>query len=72
MVPFVGEEGCNAGGSVRSVVIGKLGERKKLGPVVLLLTAVYSDVLFECLVDSFGLSVRFRMVSGSVVHTDLK
>ena len=46
MVALVGKEGHDSGGSTGHIVIGKLGEWKELVPIVLLVVAVDSDVLF--------------------------
>ena len=63
VITFVSEEWGDSGGSVRSIVVCKFSHRKEFGPVVLLVVAEYTDVLFECLIDSFGLSVALRMVT---------
>lgn len=71
-VTFVGHERLDARSVVRSAVIDELGERKEIVPVVLVVIDVDPEVLFECLVDAFGLTVGLRMVSGGVVHADLE
>jgi hypothetical protein len=68
VVAFVGEERRNAGGVAQSIILGKLSKQEKGGPVVLLVVAIASEVLFECLVDTFGLAVAFQVVSGSEVE----
>lgn len=70
VVTLVGEERGDSGRRVGSVVVGELGERKEVRPVVLLVVAVDPDVLLEGLIRAFGLSVAFRMVSGSEVKAD--
>jgi hypothetical protein len=46
VVALVGEEGGYTSGGVWSVVVGKFGEWEKVGPVVLLVRAIVSEVLF--------------------------
>ena len=63
VIALVGEEGGHAGGGVRSVVVGEFREREEVGPVVLLVRAVMSEVLFQGLIRSFGLTIGLRVVS---------
>jgi hypothetical protein len=65
MVTLVSKERRNTSSGVRSIVIGELCDRKKASPVVLLIVAVDADILLESLIDSFRLSIAFRVVSGS-------
>ena len=44
------------------VVVGKLGKREEGMPVVLSLSDKDPQILFQLLVNSFGLSVRLRVV----------
>ena len=46
VVAFVGKEWGYSSGSTRSIVVGKLSERKELWPVVLLVVAEYLEELF--------------------------
>ena len=46
MITLVGKEGCDSSSSTGCVVVGKLGEWKEFIPIVLLVIAIYSDVLF--------------------------
>jgi hypothetical protein len=46
------------------VVVGKLGCRQELVPVVLFVACEDMDELFGLLVDVFGLAIGVRMVSG--------
>ena len=46
MVTLVGKEGCDSGSSTGCIVVGELSEWKELIPIVLLVIAVDSDVLF--------------------------
>ena len=68
VVAFVGEEGRDAGRSARSVVVGKLCKGKEFSPIVLLIVAIDSEILFQRLVSPFGLSVSFGVVTGREVE----
>ena len=67
MLAFVGEERRDTDSRARSIVVGKFHKRKECEPVVLLVIAEYPEVLFQCLVGLFCLSVTFGMVSGGEV-----
>ena len=62
VVTLISEERGNSGSSVRSIVVSKLRKGQEFRPVILLIIAVHSDVLFEGLIDTFGLAVAFRVV----------
>ena len=47
VVTLVGEEGGDTSGFGGSVVVGELGEGKEIVPVVLLVVAVGSEILFQ-------------------------
>lgn len=72
VISLVGEEGGDAGGSVRSVVVGKLCEGEKTIPIVLLVGTIHSDVLLEGLVGALGLSVGLRVMSRGEVEVNTK
>ena len=72
VISLVSEEWGYSGGSTRGIVVCKLCEWEKLSPVVLLVIAVNPDVLFQCLVSAFGLSVAFRMVTGGEVKLHIE
>ena len=46
MITLVGKEGCDAGSGTWSIVISELSKWKEFGPIVLLVVAVDSKVLF--------------------------
>lgn len=54
-------EGFGAGGLVNGRVVGEFGDGEFVGPVLPGVRAVEAQELFDCLVGSFGLSVRFWM-----------
>ena len=72
MVALVGEEWRDTRSIAWGVVVGKLRERQEFGPVVLLVVAVGTEVLLECLVGPLGLAVGLRMVTGGVVKGHVK
>ena len=51
VVSLVSEERGHTGSLARHIVVGKLSQRKQLGPVVLLVVAVGTEVLFKGLID---------------------
>ena len=46
MITLVGKAGCDSSSSTGCIVVGKLGEWKEFVPIVLLVVAIDSDVLF--------------------------
>ena len=72
MVTFICEERGNSSGSTRGVIVSEFRKRKKRIPVVLLIVAKYPQVLLECLICPFGLSISFGMISGSKVELHIK
>src|SRR5882724_2050830 len=67
MITLVGKEGCNAGSGTRSIVVSKLSLWKEFRPIVLLVVAIDSEVLFQSLISLFSLSIAFGMISRSEV-----
>jgi hypothetical protein len=63
VVSFVGKERECAGGCAWSVVVSEFSEGKEWRPVVLLVVAEYTKVLFKYLIESFSLSISFRMIA---------
>jgi len=72
MKPFVCEERCDIGCQMGCVVICKLGDWQLGNPVILLIVDENAKVLFEDLVDSFGLAVGLRMISSRQIHLDVE
>ena len=60
VVSLVSEERGHTGSLARRIVVGKLSQRKQLGPVVLLVVAVGMEVLFEGLIDPLGAAEEMR------------
>ncbi len=49
-----------------------LGQREPFGPVCLCSVSEYSEVLFQPLVGSFGLSIRLGVIGGTDVLFDVQ
>ena len=62
----------NSSCSTQGVVVSEFRKRKKRIPVILLIVAKYLQVLLECLVCLFCLSISFGMISGSKVELHIK
>jgi len=67
VISLVGEEWRYPHGNTWSIIECELREWEKLMPIVSLVIAVYAEILFQCLVGAFSLSVAFRVISGSEV-----
>src|SRR6266508_2001574 len=72
VVFFVSEERGHTSSLARCIVVGKLSQRKQLGPVVLLVVAVSAEVLLKGLIDLLSLTIPFRMISQSEVELHTK
>src|SRR6266581_830351 len=72
VVAFVGKEGGDACGSIRSIIVCELHERQELGPIVLLIVRVYLQILLKRLVHLLSLSIPFWVVVGGEVEVDIK
>src|SRR6266481_1216196 len=68
VVAFVCEERGNSHGAARCVVVCELCKGEEARPVVLLVVAVDTEVLFQSLVSTLSLSVTFRVVSRGEVQ----
>ena len=58
----------DSSGSIRGVIISKFGDGEQIWPIVLLVVAVYSEVLLQGLIRLFGLSVAFGMITTGEVE----
>src|SRR5882724_1043163 len=67
MIILVGKEGCNASSGTWSIVVSELSLWKEFRPIVLLVVAIDSEVLFQSLISLFSLSITFGMISRSEV-----
>ena len=72
VVTFVGKERRGTGRCARSIVVSEFSEGKERRPVVLLVIAEYAEVLFEGLVESFSLSISFRMIARGEVNLHIQ
>ena len=68
VITFVGEKRRNSGKSRGSIVVSKLTKREETGPVVLLVVAEDPKVLLKGLIEPFGLSVTFWVITGGEVN----
>src|SRR5882672_10688133 len=59
---LVGEEGGDHGSRMRSIVVCKFGKGQEVNPVVLLVVDVYLKILFQDLVDTFGLPIGLWVI----------
>src|SRR5215471_13265786 len=64
MIAFIGEERRYAGGGTRSIIVCEFRKWKELRPIVLLIIAIDTEVLFKGLIKSFGLPIAFWMITG--------
>jgi hypothetical protein len=72
IISLVGKEWGYSCSSTRSTVVCELRKRKKFFPIVLLIVAVYAEILLQCLVGAFSLSVAFRVISGSEMKSHVE
>jgi len=63
MISLISEEWRNTGSSTRSIIVGKLHKREEFRPVVLLIVTIYMEVLLECLICAFSLTITFGVVT---------
>ena len=68
MVSFIGKKWGDSSGGIRGVIISKLSNGEQIRPIVLLVVAVYLEVLLQGLIHLFGLSVTFGMITGGEVE----
>src|ERR1700731_4263918 len=68
MITLVRKEWGNPHSGAQSIVVGEFRQGEEFGPVVLLIIAVTTEVLFQCLVGSFHLSVALRVIPRSEVQ----
>jgi len=57
IIAVVGKEGGDLGRRVRSIVICELGDWEEIGPIVLLVVGVHSQIQFQHLICMFCLSI---------------
>ena len=68
VVTFVGEKRGNSGRSHGSIVVSELTKREEARPVVLLVVTEDPKVLLEGLIEPFGLSVAFWVITRGEVN----
>ena len=57
---------------MRSVVVCEFREREERAPVVLLVVAIHAEVLLKRLVNSFSLTVSFRVITRGEVDAHVQ
>ena len=72
VIALVGKELGGTSSSIGGIIIYKFYEGQGVRPVVLLIVAVDSEILFQGLVNVFSLSAAFRVVSGGEVELHVK
>ena len=55
---------------MQSVVVPKLGQWEEVDPIILLVVDVHPKILFQDLVDSFGLAISLRVVGSQEIGFD--
>src|SRR6202045_4915129 len=68
MITLVRKEWGNPRSGTRSIVVGEFHQGEEFGPVVLLIIAVTTEVLFQRLVSSLRLSVALQVIPRSEVQ----
>jgi len=68
MITLVRKEWGNPCSGAQSIVVGKFCQGQEFGPVVLLVIAVTMEVLFQCLVSLFRLSIALWVIPRSKVQ----
>jgi len=72
VVALVGIEGHNSSGCTWRIVVCELGKGVAGRTIVLLAFAVDSEVLFQSLISSFGLSITFGMIAQGKMKLHVK
>ena len=72
VVSLVRKEWGDTGSTVGGVIVYEFSERKLGCPVVLLVVRMYSQVLFQNLVDPFRLSISFGVVGCGEVGSNIQ
>src|SRR5882672_11914581 len=67
---LVGEEGGDHGSRMRSIVVYEFGKGQEVDPVILLVVDVYPKILFQDLVNSFGLPIGLWVVGSGEIGLD--
>ncbi len=70
VVALIGKEGRYTGGGVWRIVIGKFSKQEEVSPIVLLVQARVSEVLFQGFVSLVGLTISLWIISQCEVEPD--
>jgi len=63
MITFVSKERCNTSSGTWSIIVSKFCQREEFRPIVLLIIAINSNILFQGLICLFSLFVSFRVIT---------
>ena len=72
VISLVSKEQRYFHGCTQSVIVSEFHEWKKSTPIVLLVVAVYVEILFQSLVGAFSLSVAFWVICGSEMKSHIE
>ena len=72
VIAFVGEEQRYSGCCIRSIVVSELSQGEEQTPIILLIVGIHTEILLQGLVDPFGLTITFRVISGGEVQLHIK
>ena len=68
VIAIVCKEGIDLGTRVDSIIISKLCQRQQFCPIVLPVVAIESQILFQCLVCPFCLSIHLWTIGSGEVQ----
>jgi len=72
MVTFVSEERGNASSGIQSIIVSEFHQQEEFGPIVLLIVAIDSNILFQGLIHSFSLSISFGVITGGKMELHIQ
>jgi len=72
VITFVSKERGNTSSGTWSIVVSELCQREEFGPVVLLIIAIDSNILFQGLIHSFSLSIGFGVITGGEMELHIQ
>ena len=63
VIAFVGEERSYTGSSAGRIVVCEFSKGKDFQPIVLLVVTENAKILFQSLIETFGLSITFWVIT---------
>ena len=67
VITFIGKEQGGTSSSIGGIIVREFCKGQEVGPVVLLIISVDSEILFQGLIGAFGLPIAFQVISGGEV-----